>query len=212
MNNIIYSLFNSYSKVNMIKILDFLIDDINNICAEWHPLGFIYIKLIQGKKNDYRLHIWPKETRSSNKTKHPIHNHIYNIESLVVSGKVGCEAYSIEKKTISKTKLYKVHYSKSGSKLVSTNESVNIEKKNISWTNTGNTYIIEKGDYHQSVVEQNTFAATVVKNYNKSDNIKPTVIVNEVDFYKHNCPTEKIDKDFVLVKLKELRNRVNNNL
>lgn len=212
MNNIVCSLFNSYSKVNMLKILDFLIYDINNIYAEWHPLGFIYIKLIQDKNNDYRLHIWPKEIRSLNKTQHPIHNHIYSIESLVVSGNVGCETYSIDKKPISKTKLYEVHYSNLGSKLVSTNELVNVEKKNISWTNAGNIYKIEKGDYHQSVVEQNTFAATVVKNYNKSDNIRPTVVVNDNDYSEYNCPIEKIDKEFVLDKLKELRNRVNNNI
>ncbi len=196
----------------MLKILDFLIDDVKGIYAEWHPLGFIYIKLFQDKNNDYRLHIWPKGVRSFNKTQYPIHNHTYNIKSLVVSGKVGCEAYLIEKKANSNKKLYEVHYSNLGTKLVSTDEFVEVEKSNISWTNAGNSYKIKKGDYHQSVVEQNAYAATVVKNYNKSSNIKPRIIVNDNDKLEYDCPTEKIENDLLLDKLKELKNRLKNNL
>lgn len=207
MNSLITSLFESYSKSKAIKVIDYMVQSSESLEAFWHPLGFIHIKLFKRGSENFRLHIWPQKQRSKTSTNYPIHNHIYDIESIVLSGRIGCQNYEVRQSKTSNSSLCDVLYFKDKSVLKSTKKKIKVIEKNLSWTNADNSYCINKGEFHQSVVPEGEFSATLLRNYNYSADSNPKVVVNsiKIDFSTQNI---KVSDRVLKNNLNILKNRL----
>lgn len=51
-----------------------------------HPNGFVQLDLIPN--GDVRLHVWPDEPLQAQATRHPIHDHAFDMESVVLLGRM----------------------------------------------------------------------------------------------------------------------------
>lgn len=75
-----------------------------------HPNGFIQLNLTPDGAE--HLHVWPSFSIKTQKTNHPIHSHIFDMESTVLLGGLRNETYSLMPSSDNKVagRLYQAHY------------------------------------------------------------------------------------------------------
>lgn len=174
-----------------------ILENYGNITGNWHPLGFVIFKLVDTNPLQYRLHVWPKNKRIAKNPNWQIHNHIFDLESLVLVGKVGSEAISVSNAPTRDAthQLYRVKYTNYGSDLVNSGVSVNLHHLDTSWALAGEKYSIDKGCYHQSCVSVHDKAATLVRTNNISTSASPMVVGEIGGDDRICCPSKQLDKN-----------------
>jgi len=195
-----HSLFADFSLTKLRQFLIALKCNPMNLKGTWHPLGFIIIKLFNSTDFDYRLHIWPKGLRRPKTPDWPIHNHVFDLESIVLSGAVGSEAYSIscDESPEGRYRAYMVKYTSEGSDLVPSSTLVNLRSDGVTWTNQGEKYQVPKGSFHRSIVNSDVFAATLVRTSSKSVLDMPIVLGIEDLPQRHACFSNSVDRTFLV--------------
>src|SRR5690606_35977192 len=132
----------------------------NSLYGNWHPLGFLHTKL--GSIDDIgtiRLHIWLQNKRKTQIPSFPIHDHVFTVNSHILSGTITNHIYQIEKDTINPThKLYTVKYDSNKSVLQSLNQKVNCQSDSIESFSAGQYYSVNSNVFHSSEVDENQFA------------------------------------------------------
>ncbi|WP_457934051.1 hypothetical protein LOS73_17690 [Pseudoalteromonas sp. SCSIO 43210] len=179
MRELVDDLFLSFTTQKMNVLCEHLIDNISDINATWHPLGFAIVKLLETESLKYRLHIWPAGERKPKYPNWPIHNHIFDLESLVVAGNIGSKNYLVLNSEYGKRSSnlkYIVKYHDTGSEIISTKTYIDVIQDTEQWFNTGEIYKIIRGAFHQSCVHENEFAASLVRTSNERVGTSPTVV------------------------------------
>jgi hypothetical protein len=128
-----------------------------------HPLGFGCINVGDIPAGSVRLHIWSKELFVAQTPTLPIHNHIWDLFSYVLTGGVKNRMYSVaagEKN--SKYMLYRVSYDKEFSVLRPTDSFVNCRKISESNISEGRNYRIACENFHSTVPLRDSLTATLV--------------------------------------------------
>ena len=152
-------------KINAVDHLSFLEDNIYQLSQVssplWHPLGFVSC-LISSKKGDYdiRVHYWPSGDRRTKNPNWPIHTHSYALSSLVLTGKVRDIQYRMVDG--SEHSAYKVNYFDGGSEILKTGTTMALSESVNRIHGSGGQYSVEQGVFHQSLVELNEKAVTLV--------------------------------------------------
>ncbi len=78
-------------------LCEYLMNHIESLDIKIHPLGFYAISLGSNNKNvNLRLHIWNGDLAPQNKNL-MIHNHVFEMKSLVLAGKLTNVIYRIDK-------------------------------------------------------------------------------------------------------------------
>jgi hypothetical protein len=152
-------------KINAADCLGFLEENISKLSKEsvalWHPLGFVSC-LISSRKGDYdiRVHYWPSGERRTKNPNWPIHTHSYGLSSLVLAGRIRDIQYRIQDG--SDHSAYKVNYFEGGSEIVKTEKTIALSECINRVQTVGSQYRVERGVFHQSQVEFNERAVTLV--------------------------------------------------
>ncbi len=156
------------SVLNNIKLDD-------NFSATWHPLGFIIITIQDWHLGErLRIHIWPKSIRKYNQGRNWIHNHEYNINSLVLVGKVINKRYILHRKSKG-LPTYNVVHQGNNSDLIITGKFCEVKYLCSEEIKKGKVYTIKKSEYHLSETKTEIITATIVLNSEKSEE-SPTII------------------------------------
>ena len=157
----------------------------------WHPLGFVSC-VIRRKEGEYttRLHLWPKYERRTKSPHWPIHNHVYDLASCVLSGRVRDTQYRL--KDGSDYAIYSVRYSGENSVLGFTNRRTSIEKVIDEVHEPGEEYSVSLGSFHQTKVPIGESAITIVVLSNfVSDN---PLVLGAVGEQKYQYDRAEFDK------------------
>lgn len=206
----LYSAYQLNKRSHRVALIKQIICDLPKLNPVWHPIGFILIKLEESSECVIRLHIWPAILKNPQSTNNPIHDHVYEIESTIMCGKIGCTNYQIEHDSDDKSnlKLSTVTYTEDGSTLHQTDEHVLISKTNIRWYKEGETYHIERGKFHESIISENELTCTLVKNRNFDETKKPRVIYNSSSTNQKTNIREKVDPNIVLSELLRVKENI----
>jgi len=140
---------------------------INNCKFYWHPLGFIMSKLIQEGDLALRFHIWPKYGGKMQIPTWLIHDHIFHMNSWVISGSIINHEYAVENVPASNHVLYEVEYEGYYSKLIRTDDSILIKTIRSQAVQAGDLYEIPAGTLHKSESIIGESSVTVVLTENK---------------------------------------------
>lgn len=144
----------------LIELIDQKLEE-KTLRGNWHPLGFIHLKLGTIENlGDLRLHIWSDTERKIQKPEMPIHNHVFTVNSHILIGRVINKEYKITKGA--DYRIYDIYYEGNSSILRASDCSVNCELVSISMNRTNDFYQVINGDYHESIVADSEFAATLV--------------------------------------------------
>jgi hypothetical protein len=195
----------------LLELISFKKQD-NSLIGNWHPLGFVHANLgrIDGI-GTIRLHIWLQNKRKTQIPSFPIHDHVFTVNSHILSGTVTNRIYHIERDSINPThKLYSVKYDNNKSLLESLNQKVNchfISEENFT---IGQYYSVRSSVFHTTEVNENHFASTLVLT-NNHINGEPKVVgglfQNDIYIYERSLcePAELLE----MISLLEHKLKIN---
>lgn len=146
----------------------------NEVQPLWHPLGFVScIVSTDVSGNVFRLHYWPQNERRPKKPDWPIHTHLFDLSSLVLAGSIRDKQY----RTIAGTQFqpFEVEYVGEDSSIRQSGDTVDILAISESELLPHSCYSVASGVFHESYVQMETEAATLVccKNHSK----KPPIVL-----------------------------------
>lgn len=195
----LYEQLDQEISINEVKLtLVLFLRDQDKISGRVHPLGFNLFNL--GKLDDMiniRLHIWDKAAKIQNADL-VIHNHPFELKSLVLVGAIQNKTYSITRLKNKKLGfLYSATYSKKGSLLTRALEGCSASLKESSNIKKGQYYSVKVGAFHESINIE-PFSATLVVTkevqgkipliYSKNDHN------DEIEFTRNSINLEKSNK------------------
>ncbi|MBV1883883.1 MAG: hypothetical protein KUG82_19745 [Pseudomonadales bacterium] len=143
----------------------------------WHPLGFVMCKLSQENEKNIRLHIWPNSSEHVQEPQWLIHDHMFDLKSWVLSGKIENIEYEIAS-DFPIYSIYQASYEQDKSILHRTEQDLSIKVKNKSVVSSGQIYEIASGILHQSISLSNSTAVTVCETIDRLD--KNPIIAGDI--------------------------------
>lgn len=127
-----------------------------------HPLGFLHTVIERDMDYAMRLHIWTESKRPYQYPFWPIHSHRFNLVSSILCGSLKNRLYSVLPSEANPThRLYRVQYIEGTSNLHPTERLVNLTESGSHTVRARESYVISAGQYHQSDVAPDCFAATL---------------------------------------------------
>lgn len=140
-----------------------LINSSEKFFPTWHPLGFIHLTLLETSNGTVRLHIWPPFNRRPKSPNWQIHSHIYNLNSLIICGKITNTFYETSDLGVDDLyREYKVIYGQGLSRLEGTSNMVNVNILRTDKHLMGDIYSIPSQIFHSSSTEISELSATIV--------------------------------------------------
>lgn len=175
-----------------------------SLAASWHPLGFMHIGLgevAQGAK--LRFHTWLPHERHTQDPPLPIHDHIFHLESHVLTGIVVNHFYQVEDSTTGEHSRYDVAYDGHESILSPRGDRVHCRLVSSVAYAAGDQYEVPKDQFHATEVAEGLLSATVVLS-TATGAQKPVVIgpPNRREPYRYRrnaCSSEALRKVLRLV-------------
>lgn len=140
---------------------DFVADHEPNI----HPLGFIHTKVGTVENVALRLHLWPEIERPYQEPRLPIHDHIWRLDSHLLTGRIENRVYDVAETAQEPThRVYQVSYGSDAPKSIlrPTETTVRAGLAERSTYTAGDHYSVGLNTYHASRVPADRFTATIV--------------------------------------------------
>ena len=175
------------------------LEEKEQIKGNWHPLGFIHIPLGIINDQSIRLHIWPQSERRRQQPFYPIHTHIFELKSHILSGTLKNTIYKVSNLNFRlESAIYEVNYNNTSESILKrTDRKINIMEVTEETLKKGDYYSVKRGEFHTSEVKEGEFAATIALTYEVQKNNTPLVIRHmngkkEYTYYRNICPEEEV--------------------
>jgi len=127
----------------------------------WHPLGFLMAKVLEEPPLTLRVHIWPKYGGREQDPAWPIHDHIFDMKSWIIKGRLKNVLYR-ESENLPNFQMYLASYEGNESVLNRTGLSLALQKEGETAYEAGQFYTVDAGVFHSSLHEQGSVAVTAV--------------------------------------------------
>ncbi|MBN3822601.1 hypothetical protein G3O00_03080 [Burkholderia sp. Ac-20384] len=127
----------------------------------WHPLGFLVSKLFEEPPLTLRIHIWPRGGGREQNPAWPIHDHIFNMRSWILHGRLLNTVYC-ESRCLKNYHLYLASYQGDESVLTRGESEISLEVEHEERYEVGQFYNVEAGVFHSSSHEKDATTITVV--------------------------------------------------
>jgi len=158
----------------------------------WHPLGFIFCKLSEEGERKIRLHIWPNHHDRMQKPTWLIHDHLFDLKSWVIAGKIENTEYSVTEGTPN-YRVYNAIYEKDSSVLCRTDKQIFITEHIKYQVSADEKYRVPSGVLHQSVSVSETISVTVCETIDQP-NISPRIAGDICGADKYSYIRAKVDE------------------
>lgn len=142
-----------------------------------HPLGFFHIAEDLGEGAHLRVHVWPRDWAvSDEQVGGEIHDHIFNLRSLVFFGSVKNETFEAVGDPNGKFQLLNIEYDPGMSHVSPSGSRVRLKELECCVHSAGEVYGVRPGVFHRSSAEV-TPAITLVLAGSTSVGKKPRVVL-----------------------------------
>ncbi len=155
------------AQLNPAEILNFVINNYEQFDPNWHALGFIHCKLMSFEKGTLRLHIWEGQEKHPEEQREKIHDHLFSLNSFVISGKIKNEFFEAQETTsLNFTHYaYTVQYGNKFSQLKLIDKLYKVRKLDEKVILGGEYYEIKSTRFHRSSLINGSTALTLVATY-----------------------------------------------
>jgi quercetin dioxygenase-like cupin family protein len=161
--------FDSKDSKSIYSCLIKLFEVNQNLIFQKHPLGFKFCNIGQISNNqDLRIHIWDNDLNITQDEELQIHNHSFDFESFIVSGRIKNTVFKLKNGINLNGHLYEVKFVDNKSFLEEQAGSFDIEITLDEEFNEGSFYFLNRNEFHQSKCTTN-FSITLIRM------IKPSV-------------------------------------
>ena len=144
-------------------ILNAVMDNPASVEAVWHPLGFMYIELLQKYGTSVRFHIWSAKFPQRTSLGWLIHKHSWGLSSYLMLGSLKNHVYEIASSADPpSSRIYRVGYQGLTNHLVATGNLVSHNLAVTQKVSKGSIYRLAPGIFHRTEVARNSDVATFV--------------------------------------------------
>lgn len=180
--NILRNLVDTKAHVELKKYLRMCLrNEMHEITPTWHPLGFVHSKLADNTCGEtYRLHLWFANKKAMQPQEHKIHDHLFDVESIVLKGSVVSNEYDlapVKLNSLITHRTLRVNYAKNGPILYEDGATGQIVKKEQCTVNEGASYQIKRTVLHESSIYSSEIAITLVRTSNPLITYNPRIVV-----------------------------------
>jgi len=127
-----------------------------------HPLSFYKITIYSDDRFDIRLHAWLKNSHNGISGESRIHNHTWNLNSVVLLGEVVNSVYELTESPESDLEVFEIVYGKLGSERKRTNQRVVVSSAAETAYRSGDRYSLPAVSFHSTRVPPSTPTLTLV--------------------------------------------------
>ena len=167
-----------------------------NVCAssaQWHVLGFIHINLVSAGRETLRLHLWRHVLGTESLWS--IHNHSYELTSLVVAGCLQDRRFSVVPDPEALNQLYEVRYRENGSERIKLDRRIRCMEVGHYERETDETYGIPLGVFHSSLLTADCPAAVTIVQTGCPTKSRPRVVGTADGAQVYDYVTCAVDED-----------------
>jgi hypothetical protein len=127
-----------------------------------HPLGFFHLAEDVGPDARLRVHVWPRGwTVSDEQVGGEIHDHVFDLRSLVLAGSIKNEVFEAVEDRNGKFRLLNIEYGRDTSRVGLSGPAVRLEELSDCVHTSGEVYSVRAGVFHRSSAKE-TPAITLV--------------------------------------------------
>jgi hypothetical protein len=134
--------------------------------AVLHPLGFLCFPLLRAPGVGVCVHVWlpGRSEFTPPLATSPIHAHSWDLVSFVLLGRIGNEVVRTEpaEPDAATHRIYEIRSAGGADEVVPTGHCVRCVREEIRYTGAGGVYRLPDGEFHSSVVDEGSGAATVL--------------------------------------------------
>lgn len=176
----IYKKVINKAQLNSAEMLDFVTNNYEQFEPNWHALGFIHCKLMDFEEGTLRLHIWEGQEKHPEEQQEKIHDHLFSLNSFVISGKIKNEFFeALETTSFDFTHYaYTVKYGDKFSQLSFSDKLYKVRRLDEKVILDGEYYEIQSTRFHRSSLIEGGTALTLVATYKHST--KAPVTLSEI--------------------------------
>jgi hypothetical protein len=146
-----------------------------------HPLGFYYATEHISAEHTLRYHIWPEGwVVPSSQKGSEIHDHVFELNSLVLLGELIHETFSFTPQTGGVHEIMRVQYIDEGTKIKRSSEFGRLSRDNEEVFMSGMAYRLGRGVIHRATARA-TPAATLVLAASDEEGGEPRVVIGRDD-------------------------------
>jgi len=118
-------------------------EEIKGLKCMQHPLGFYHFRLYAKEKVSVRLHYWPFKERPSSSAATPYHDHVWNLQSCVLTGRIENVLLTLKKDTAGPYVVAQIEQINGVDAVVPTSERVRIDSTEINSYSAGENYSMQ---------------------------------------------------------------------
>lgn len=174
-----------------------------NSSALLHPHGFHVVLLSRTEEEEWRLHFWPKGPRAVTGMPAFVHTHDRHVDSWILQGSITNILYDVQPVPAGGSPLYEVGYggdrysSMTSNILRRTAQRVQTSILSETTMQPGDTYRVDRHDYHEAFVPEDLCTVTLVRMHARSPGAVRVVGLDGFPETITFCRTELSTKAFV---------------
>lgn len=144
----------------------------------WHPLGFIHCKLTDSSTTEiYRLHIWPTTMDPIDPQEHKIHDHLFDVESIVLLGSIENNEFEFLSSSHPPShRVIEVEYTKDAPLFHESGIRGTLTKTRSNTSRAGERYRVNRKILHETCRQSDELAITLVRTSNPMK-VSPRVVL-----------------------------------
>jgi hypothetical protein len=177
-------------------ILSEIIRNIDSLDFLAHPLGFAMTKIRETSAGSLRLHLWLKNQDFTQVPNLPIHDHIFDFKSLILTGCISNCVYEVIEGMKPNRSIYRTHYVGDTSVITKCDLNVELKQLSLKTESTGNVYHFKNKIFHSSDVPKSTTTITFLETMNKQNSL-PRVVGPIDGSASYTYKRSKIDSGIV---------------
>lgn len=128
-----------------------------------HPLGFYFVRLVVQGKMSLRLHYWPASYREEGSAITPYHDHVWKLQSFILSGAIENVMLDIVEDELGAYQLAQINQIDGVDEVVPSGRTVSVNEKSRQRLMAGEYYEIEAREFHYTDIPRDQAAITVVR-------------------------------------------------
>jgi hypothetical protein len=145
-----------------VKGLTEIVEGRSDLTSIRHPLGFLCLPVWREGEYGVCVHVWSSLLRSAHTTTSAIHSHSWDLASFVLYGDVDNRIIQVDDDVAGTHRLFEIHSGDDLDEIRATPRLVRWAEQGRELARPGDSYRLGAGCFHESVVDVDQGAATVV--------------------------------------------------
>jgi hypothetical protein len=165
-----------------------IVDGRPDLASIRHPLGFLCLPMWREGEYGVCVHVWSSLLRSVHTTTSPIHSHSWDLTSFVLYGQVDNRVIQVDDDVAGSHRMFEIQSTGGLDEIRATPRLVRWVERDREVAGPGDIYHLPAGRFHESIVDIDQGAATVVLGQTRA---APDRSLGRIEDTTHRVPRQR---------------------